>query len=505
MSERQPTPRAAKPRPTISLRAKGVWMLIGFVVFTIIAGIIINLEREALYAAVQQLEIVHVEEEYQVALNLSVARAILVVNDNAYSNDLETAARNIAIEIDTVITGLDRAARNHAPLAGDIAALRATSETLSGSPSRAVLTEARAQLHKLVVDMDDMTVNIRSRKRELLARYRNTFDKLSLEWTLTAALGVLFLGSMVMLFVTRLSWDIQRVQDRALAIVDGYRDEPLAVTRHDELGALMAAVNNMQHELRRREMQIEVGRQQRFHHEKMAAVGSLAAAVAHEINNPLSAIVGAAQVMSDMRNSNSCQDPLAMCHPEMLMEQARRVMAITRQISEFSRPQSAAPELLDLNNLIRSTARFVGFDRRFSTIELALDLDLQLPAVYAVGDHVTQVMMNLLINAADAQEGQVGRKPHITLATRYELGRIIIKVADNGIGMDAATLAQVFQEYFTTKPPGKGSGIGLAVSRSLIEMNGGDISIASEPNVGTTVTVQLPLEADPWQNDKKVA
>jgi len=480
-------------------------MLIGFVIFTIVAGIVINIERATLSATVQQLEAVHVEEEYQVALNMSVARAILVVNDNFYSDDLATAARNISIEIDTVISGLDRTAAHYPALPGDIAGLKATLEALNRPSSRSVLGEARSHLHKLVVDLDGMTVDIRSRKRELLERYRNTFDKLSLEWTLTAAFGIIFLGSMVMLFVTRLSWDIQRVQDRALAIIDGYRSEPLTVTRNDELGSLMTAVNTMQQELRHREIQLEVGRQQRFHQEKMAAVGSLAAAVAHEINNPLSAIVGAAQVMSDMRNSNSCQDPLAMCHPEMMMEQARRVMAITRQISEFSRPQSAAPELLDLNNLIRSTARFVGFDRRFSTIEVALDLDLQLPAVYAVGDHVTQVMMNLLINAADAQEGQIGRKPHITLATRYELGRVIINVADNGIGMDAATLAQVFQEYFTTKPPGKGSGIGLAVSRSLIEMNGGDISIASEPNVGTTVTVQLPLEADPWQNDKKVA
>jgi signal transduction histidine kinase len=185
---------------------------------------------------------------------------------------------------------------------------------------------------------------------------------------------------------------------------------------------------------------------------------------------------------------------------EVILAQARRVMNITRQISEFSMPQSTEPELLDLNNLVRSTAKFISFDRRFSLIDMVLDLDPQLPAVRTVGDHVTQVIMNLLINAADATEGRVEPKPCIMIATRSNEGGVTITVTDNGAGMNLATLNRVFEEYFTTKPVGRGSGIGMTVSKSLIESGGGSISVESEPGSGTTVTVWLPVDYSDTMN-----
>ena len=267
------------------------------------------------------------------------------------------------------------------------------------------------------------------------------------------------------------------------------------MTRHDELGLLMEAINRMQFELRQHEMQMELVRQQRFYKEKMVAVGSLAAVVAHEINNPLSAIVGAARLMSELRNTDGNDADQYIQQAEVILAQAKRVMNITRQISEFSMPQSAAPEaeLLDLNNLIRSTAKFISFDRRFSSIDMVLNLDQQLPAVYGVGDHLTQVVMNLLINAADAAEGRTDPKPRIVISTSHSDKNVVLTVTDNGTGMDKLTLNRVFEEYFTTKPVGKGSGIGMAVSKSLIESGGGAINIESELGIGTTVTIQLPL------------
>ena len=159
-------------------------------------------------------------------------------------------------------------------------------------------------------------------------------------------------------------------------------------------------------------------------------------------------------------------------------------------------PQSTEQKLLDLNNLIRSTVRFISFDRRFSFIDMELNLDPNLPAVRAVGDHLTQVIMNLLVNAADAMEGRTDPKPRIIVSTNYQDGYAVVSVADNGTGMDQATLARVFEEFFTTKPPGKGSGIGMAVSKSLIESDGGVISLESEPGAGTTVIVRLPVAMD---------
>lgn len=484
----------------MSVRTKGIGLMILFLIYTLFAGLIMARERNVLYQDLQQLEAVHAEEERQFALNMLVTRAILIVNDNYYSLNeknlpgLKSAVRTIAVQTNTVLVNLGRAAQLYPILSDNIVTLQANLEDLAGKPaSRQAIGRVRDSLHVLVVDLDQVTNQMRKRKQVLLEQYHRAFDSISLIWSFTAAVGIVFIGSLVMIFVTRLAWDIRRVQDRALAIIEGYRGKPLKVTRRDELGSLMNAVNKMQLELRQNEMQMELIRQQRFHKEKMAAVGSLAAVVAHELNNPLSAIVGAAQAMVDQRIAHGRGDRRSTNHPDMIIEQARRVMNITRQISEFSTPQSNEPEFLDINNLIRSTAKFISFDRRFGTIELVLDLDAQLPAVYAVGDHITQVIINLLVNAADAMEGRADSKPRIAISTRLREEYAVVTVTDNGTGMNKSTLERVFEEYFTTKPLGKGSGIGLAVSKSLIESDGGDIGIESELGSGTVVTLRLPI------------
>lgn len=506
--EIQPEIPLPKPQPILlsgmSLRKKGGWAMVIFAIYTLSAGFIMSGERNALFLNLQQIEAVHADEERQLGLNMLVTRAILIVNENYYSPNIENAdslnaaTRSVAVQVEAVLSSLNRVAQSYPLLLDDVAVLRTNLEVLSNKPpSRAAITEVRSNLHRLVIGLGQVTTLMRSQKQILLERYRKTFDRLSLVWSFTASIGIAFLGGGLMFFVSRLAGDIQRVQSRALAIIDGYRGVPLTVARHDELGALMEAVNGMQLELRQNEMQMELVRQQRFHKEKMAAVGSLAAVVAHEINNPLSAIVGAARLMSELRDAQGKEDSQYIQQAEVILAQATRVMNITRQISEFSTPQSAKPEaeLLDLNNLIRSTAKFISFDRRFSSIDMVLNLDAQLPAVHAVGDHITQVIMNLLINAADASEGRIDPRPRIVISTScYEKG-VMVTVTDNGTGMDKITLSRVFEEYFTTKPLGKGSGIGMAVSKSLIESGGGSISIESELGIGTTATLLFPTEA----------
>lgn len=477
----------------MSLRTKGIWMLVLFIIFIIFTSFIITKERTELSYDTAQIQAVHMAEETQFSLYMSVARAVLIVNENHSNQDFTTAASRIAIEIDAILAGLNGLAPSYSSIADDIPALQKNLADLNNHPSPAVILDVRDNLHKLIIDLSDISAMHRKAEAFWTAQYNSTFKRLSLEWTLFAIFGVITLGSLVMIFITRLAWDIRRVQDRAMQIIEGYRGEPLAVTRNDELGSLMEGINRMQLKLRQHEIQVELSRQQQFHKEKMAAVGSLAAAVAHEINNPLSAIVGLSQGMSDLKTSGQCDGGHGVCQPEALQVQARRVMEITRQIFEFSTPQSAEPKLLDLNNLISSTAKFVSFDRRFRSIDLVLDLDPQLPAIYAVGDHITQVLMNLLINAADAADGRTDPRPRIVLTSRQDEHGVVVNVSDNGPGMEPAILARVFEEFFTTKPPGKGTGIGLAVSKSLIEAAGGSIEIASESGAGTTVTIKLPV------------
>jgi two-component system, NtrC family, sensor kinase len=333
---------------------------------------------------------------------------------------------------------------------------------------------------------------VRAQRQALNSLYRARYDQVSMTSMGLSIVGMLVFGALLLLFLTRLGWDLKRLQERALAVVKGYRGPALPVTRGDEIGALMRSVNRMQEELLQHEARVEMARSQQFHHEKMAAVGALAAQIAHEINNPIAAITGIAEAICDLRRRGAPCQLHTGCEPEFIVQQARRVAAITRQISEFSSPQAEERQLLDLNALIENTCAFARYDARLRKLQLDLALDRQLPAVNAVGDHLTQVLMNLLMNAADAiADARV--QGRIRIATAARAGEIVLTVTDNGAGMSEATRQRAFDEFFTTKPKGHGCGIGLALSRRLLREAGADIDLESKPGCGTVVTVRLPL------------
>lgn len=478
-----------------SLQSKAVWTVVLLFAYFIMLTLIIAYEREIMQEAVTQLQEKHEQEERLVALNMAVSRTVLAVNENYFSPNVGEAAKVLVLELEAIMPGLNRLQSDYPMIGNDRAALQRTIEELSSVPSRAVIAELRGNLHRLVIELDVVTNDVNARKQNLVEDYRRSFNRVTMEWAIFGVFAVGILGGFILLFFRRLAQDIDRVRERAGDIVHGYRGEPLEKNRHDEMGALIDAVNQMQQELRQRESQIEISRQQYFHKEKMAAIGSLSAAVAHEINNPLSAIVGVAQAIEQECQAENCGNFNKVCHPGMILDQAKRVMQITRQISEFSVPQSHEPELLDVNGLLRSTCNFVKFDRRFRLLELDLALDSSLPAICVIADHLVQVAMNLLINAADALQGRTDPAPKIRLSTALRGGMVAIDVSDNGTGIDAAHIGLVFNEHFTTKGPGRGSGLGLALCRSLIREAGGDISIASILGRGATVTVLLPIPA----------
>jgi signal transduction histidine kinase len=472
-----------------SLGNKGIWFVAILAVYFMIVSIVITIERSILIDSVHMLEEVHQQEDRQVRLNIALAHAILNVNENYFSPDVGDAARVLIVQIGEVLQGLNRLLPEYPRLKDDISELKINHDQLVREPSRAAIADLRTTYHRLTEAMDSVTSEIRDRKQSLLLDYRRTHSRLTVEWVFFGIVAIGFLAGVVVFFFRRLARDIEMVQIRAVDIVRGYRGESLPVRRHDEIGALVIAVNRMQGELRKRETELELGRQQQFHKEKMAAVGSLAAAVAHEINNPLSAIIGVAEnIVAGAGNRKG-----EACDAQLILDQARRVMQITRQIGEFSVPQSLDPALVDINGLIRSTCNFVSFDRRFHRIELVQNLDANLPAAMAVADHLVQILMNLLINAADALEGKEEGNPKIEIGTGVRDRRIFIEIKDNGSGIPGDIIDKVFIEHFTTKLPGRGSGLGLALCRSLIHLSGGEIGLTSTVGAGTIVTVLLPL------------
>lgn len=485
----------AAPRRSVqsraSLRRKGFWTVIVLCAYFILVTGIIAVERNIMIESVSQLQEVNEREERLIAINVAVSRTILAINENYFSPEIADAAKVLILEVEAILPGLRRLESAYPILQPEIASLDHALAELAATPTRATIADLRSTVHRMVIELDVITADVHALKQRTLERYRTTFNRVTLEWALFGVVGIAVMGGVILIFFRRLARDIDWVRERGSAIVRGYRGSPLDHSREDELGALMDAVNEMQQELRQREAHIEMGRQQQFHKEKMAAVGSLAAAVAHEINNPMAAIVGIAQAMDSECRDKDCTRYGQACHPNLLLEQATRVQQITRRISEFSVPQSQGPDLLDINGLLRSTCNFLKFDRRFRLMEVDLNLDVNLPAVVGVADHLVQVAMNLLINAADAVQDQIDPAPHLEVMTRAEAGSVLIEVRDNGCGIAPEHLDRVFDEHFTTKGAGHGSGLGLALCRSLIREAGGDIAIASALGAGTIVSVRL--------------
>ncbi|ROR32907.1 sensor histidine kinase [Inmirania thermothiophila] len=247
-------------------------------------------------------------------------------------------------------------------------------------------------------------------------------------------------------------------------------------------------------ERERAQRELEVTRRMAWQREKMAAIGTLAAGIVHEIGNPLAGITGLVQSVLD--EPGAVTDAGARERLELALQEAARIERIGRDVSEFAVPQHERRELLDLNELIGRTVRLLRHDERLRRIEIGLELDQGLPAVEGVADQLMQVVMNLVLNAADAVLDERARPGGgIRLRTRREGATAVLEVEDEGVGMEPSVAAQATEAFFTTKGAGQGTGLGLALCTSIVGAHRGELAIRSRPGEGTTVTVRLPLAA----------
>ncbi|HSG75476.1 MAG TPA: ATP-binding protein [Burkholderiales bacterium] len=470
----------------LSLRAKGLVVLAILFVYILVVLGVIALQWHKSLSVGERIENLHLQETKAERLQSSLSHAIINLQDTLKSGN----PKDLDTDLVLVVSDTRQLEAHYPGLARHADGLASAVAGLEPNMPGAALRSLRGQLEAVRAEANAISAQIHESKDALTATH---FAQQGWIATVAAAMsvgGVVLLGALIVLFFGRLARDIGKLEARAMDIVTGYDGAPLEVTRGDEVGGLMRAVNRTQSMLRLREKQLELARQQRFYQEKMAAIGSLAAGVAHEINNPIAAISGLAQDMSDHRQARLCSD--ARCQPEMILEQTGRIALISRQLAEMASMHSQQPDLLDLNGLVERTCNFLGYDKRFAGIDVVLDLDRNLPAVRSVADHLTQVLMNLMINAADALESTHGGARRIRVATRADAAGAVLTVSDNGHGMDAALLSRVFDESFTTKPLDKGRGLGLFLCKNLIKQNGGRIELESVLHAGTTARIVLP-------------
>lgn len=477
----------------LTLRAKGVIAFVALVTYIGAAGYLLRQHQVELLRMATALEQLYAEEAALAKANYAIAHSLSNLQETLFARDLDPSfGEQVALDTELLLAVLKRLPADRPALAEAIRRLRGAASNLRPQLSYSALIELRAAEVGIDQLLREGSQQTRARRDALWRQYRRLDDRLSMYIAALGLLGAVFFGALLTLFLSRLVWDVVKLAARAIDVASGYRGPPLKITRHDELGDLMKAVNRMQSELRQRELQLELSREQHFHKEKMMAIGSLAAAVAHEVINPIAAIEGIAQSLEGVVRPGA--DRAASDPVRLILAQTQRIATITRQIGEITAQQAPEPQLLDLNALVRNTCRFVSYDKRFRKIDLLLELDGQIPAVTAVADHLIQVLMNLLINAADALESVAGRKPTIRVATRATGGEVVLTVADNGEGMDRDVLARTFEQSFTTKPPDKGRGLGLFLCKTLLESHGHRIELESTRGIGTTARIHLTLQ-----------
>ena len=477
----------------LTLRAKGAMALFALVVYASIVAVYVLHERGRLLHIVQQMEQVHERHQLLTRVNTSLTHSIVSLQSILTSEMGQPPLSEIMHDLVAFVPSLQELQLAYPETEPVISRLQRNIESFAREGTLNSAHSLRYNEQKLASQLEYLESDVERSDERLFEEYRNLNRTVTTVALIMTVFGWVVLGVGTTLFFSRLASDIKKVGRRAQAVIDGYRGPPIEVTRYDELGDVMEAINHVQSDLRTQEQKQEVSRLRRFHQEKMAAVGSIAAAVAHEVNNPINSISGIAQYTIDaIRSKEGVNEETVSRNAELILRQAERIGSIVRHIADLSAPQSLTPELLDINELVRTTCNLIRYDKRFRHVDLNLELDRELPAVRAVADHLTQVLMNLLINAADALEDPSDRKPSIRVSTLKDDDEVVLAVTDNGQGMDAAVLAHAFEQSFSTKPAGKGRGIGLYLCKTLIEETGGVIDLESAPGVGTEARIRLP-------------
>jgi two-component system NtrC family sensor kinase len=222
--------------------------------------------------------------------------------------------------------------------------------------------------------------------------------------------------------------------------------------------------------------------------EKLAAMGQMLAGVAHELNNPLTAILGASELLRDRVGvDENTKRQLDLTH-----RQARRAARIVQNLLEFSRPTSPQKQVLDLNAIVDRTLQLHEHSLRRNAIEVDFLSSPGLPPTVGDANQLIQVFLNLVSNAEQAiREVRPSGRIHIRLGQAGS--RIFAKVQDDGAGIKPEVLSQIFDPFFTTKRPGGGTGLGLSICLSIVREHGGDIEAETFPAGGAAFTVFLPV------------
>lgn len=347
-----------------------------------------------------------------------------------------------------------------------------------------------------------------SGQQVLSVRYLISYDSVDArvaafrrQFLATAGAAVLLCVVLVGLAARRIMGPIKSLTGGARAIAAGDLATRIPPAGRDELGTLAETFNDMAASLARsqaeltsknRELsqandELRQMQEQLLRNERLAAIGQLAAGVSHEIDNPVGIILGLAELLLE---ETAVDDP-RRDDLRAIIEECRRCKRITGGLLGFARPVAAHRDRIDLVRLCCDTVESLRPQKLFRELEIALELPAQRIEVTGDPDHLRQVLVNLLLNAAQALAGAGRLRVGLTCSAE----QAELTVDDNGPGIPADEQERVFQPFVSTKGPGEGTGLGLALCRKLVEAHGGTITAEVSPLGGARLRVILPTAA----------
>ena len=239
--------------------------------------------------------------------------------------------------------------------------------------------------------------------------------------------------------------------------------------------------------------------EQLFQSEKMSAIGQLIAGVAHELNNPLTSVVGFADFLAEQP-----QVPANLREPlEVLRTEAERASTVVKNLLRFARRHEPERRRLPVRPVVEGVAGLLRGQLLAQNVELQLEFDADLPELDLDPQRLTQVFLNLLNNSAQAIAA-TGRPGIIVIRVRKDGTGVAIDVRDDGPGMPPEVAAQAFEPFFTTKAEGQGTGLGLSIAQGIVREHGGQITLTTAPGAGATFVVELPGPDAPRRSDPQI-
>lgn len=337
---------------------------------------------------------------------------------------------------------------------------------------------------------------------------------LSIQLNLIFKFLVIAIASFIMIvifsyiLISRITKPIENLARLSENISKGDFSQRAEIEKDDELGRLAKAFNQMiesisqshkmleeynltlQKKVQERTEELMKIKEQMIQSEKLASIGRLSAGVAHEINNPLGAILSYAHLIKEELSTKSDQNQIRLFVDNIIAE-TNRTKNIIRSLLEFSRQHKTDYEWVDINQLIDDTINFINLQKKPDNVEIIKEFGSDIPIVKIDVERIREAIINIIINALDA----INEKGRITIKTSvdHKKQRINISISDTGTGIPPEIMGHIFEPFFTTKPVGKGTGLGLSVTYGIIKQHNGDISVDSKLGEGTTFTISLPL------------